>query len=82
MYSPYFILCKKNFKEMLPVVLAAATAWVSELLQALDKNNDGFISRAEFSKLIKNLPKDQVGLQWESDQPTQAWPTLLYDNTC
>ena len=31
-------------------------------LQALDKNRDGFISRAEFSKLTKNLSRDKVSL--------------------
>ena len=30
------------------------------LLQAADKNNDGYISKAEFQKMAKNLTKDQV----------------------
>jgi len=30
--------------------------------KALDSNNDGFISKAEFAKLMKNMSMDQVGV--------------------
>ena len=30
------------------------------LFQALDSNNDGFISKAEFAKLLKNMPMEKV----------------------
>ena len=30
-------------------------------MQALDKNHDGFISQKEFTKISKNLSKEQVG---------------------
>ena len=31
-----------------------------ELLQALDKNNDGYLSKKEFKKISKNMTKEQV----------------------
>ena len=31
-------------------------------LQNLDKNNDGYLSKTEFNKLLKNLSKEQVNL--------------------
>ena len=30
------------------------------LLKVLDSNNDGFISKSEFSKLMRNMSMDQV----------------------
>ena len=37
-------------------------------MQNLDKNHDGYLSKTEFNKLLKNLTKDQVKLfkmDWE-----------------
>ena len=31
-------------------------------MQNLDKNNDGYLSKTEFNKLLKNLSKEQVNL--------------------
>ena len=44
-----------------------------DYFKALDSNNDGYVSKAEFSKLMKNLSMDQVlyyliGTFWNSNK--------------
>ena len=46
------------------------------MLQALDKNNDGYISKAEFSNLAKTLPKEKVQLQCRRNFSYINWTFL------